>query len=136
LKSSATSPNDWPEPTSDQWRTYFAAERTLLAWVRTALALMGFGFLVERFGLFLRQLAELRGQTLHRGTGSVWLGTVLVLMGTVVLVVSAQRHMRALKRIAPGTELATPSANKTPLVLTFALAAFGVALAAYLLALR
>lgn len=124
------------EPTSDQWRTYFADERTLLAWVRTALALMGFGFLVERFGLFLRQLAEVRGQTIYRGSGSVWLGTVLVLMGTVVLIVSARRHMKALQRIAPGTDLAKPSANRTPLSLTLALAAFGIALAAYLLTLQ
>ena len=124
------------EPTSDQWRTYFAAERTLLAWVRTALALMGFGFLVERFGLFLRQIAEVRGQTVHRGTGSVWLGTVLVLMGTVILIVSARRHMGAVHRIAPGTDLAKPSANKAPLSLAIGLAVFGIALAAYLLTLR
>ena len=35
---------------------YLAAERTFLAWVRTGLALMGFGFVVARFGLFLQQL--------------------------------------------------------------------------------
>jgi putative membrane protein len=35
---------------------YLAAERTLLAWIRTGLALMGFGFVVARFGLFLQQL--------------------------------------------------------------------------------
>lgn len=37
-------------------RDYLAAERTFLAWVRTDLALMGFGFVVARFGLFLQQL--------------------------------------------------------------------------------
>ena len=35
---------------------YLAAERTFLAWIRTGLALMGFGFVVARFGLFLRAL--------------------------------------------------------------------------------
>ena len=38
-------------------RVFFAAERTLLAWVRTGLTIMAFGFVVARFGLFLRLLA-------------------------------------------------------------------------------
>jgi len=40
----------------DDRRVRFAAGRTLLAWQRTAIALMGFGFVVERFGLFLRMV--------------------------------------------------------------------------------
>ncbi len=108
----------------------------MLAWVRTGLALMGFGFLVERFGLFLRQIAQVSGQATARGGGSVWLGTVLVLMGTIVLIVAARRHTSALKRIAPVTDLAKPSANAAPLSLTLALAVFGVALAMYLLSFR
>ena len=39
---------------------YLAAERTLLAWIRTGLAMMGFGFVVARFGLFLQQLEVVR----------------------------------------------------------------------------
>ena len=39
--------------TGNDPRVFFAAERTLLAWVRTALALVGLGFVVARFGLFL-----------------------------------------------------------------------------------
>ena len=37
-------------------RTYLAAERTFLAWIRTAVACMGFGFVVARFGIFLHEL--------------------------------------------------------------------------------
>ncbi|MGC1274394.1 MAG: DUF202 domain-containing protein [Planctomycetaceae bacterium] len=124
------------EPTTDQWRTFFAAERTLLAWVRTGLALMGFGFLVERFGLFLRQLAALRNEVSSpQSGGSAWFGVTLVLLGTAVLVFAAYRHRTALKRIAPETNLARFSASASPLLLTVALALFGVALAVYLIGL-
>ena len=43
-------------------RVFFAAERTLLAWVRTGLTIMAFGFVVARFGLFLRLLAAQQGK--------------------------------------------------------------------------
>ena len=54
---------------------YLAAERTLLAWVRTGLALMGFGFVVARFGLFLQQLAAMEHTGTERSFGlSLWFG--------------------------------------------------------------
>ena len=49
----------------DDFPDYLAAERTFLAWLRTGLALMGFGFVVDRFGLFLRQL-EAEHRARHR----------------------------------------------------------------------
>ena len=56
-----------------------AAERTLLAWVRTGLSLMGFGFVVARFGLFLRELSAVRPDLPpHQGTGSQWIGGAAV----------------------------------------------------------
>ena len=50
-------------------RVALAAERTLLAWIRTGLAMMGFGFVVARFGVFLRQLDSARTEALPRGSG-------------------------------------------------------------------
>ena len=49
--------NSEEKPVEQDPRVYFAAERTFLAWIRTGLALMGIGFAVSRFGLFLRQLS-------------------------------------------------------------------------------
>jgi len=49
-------PSSNPKPPEDP-RVRVAAERTLLAWMRTGMALMGFGFVVARFGLFLREIA-------------------------------------------------------------------------------
>ena len=72
----------------DDPRVLFAAERTLLAWQRSAIALMGFGFVVERFGLFLRMVG---GQplTTAQQASSLWLGVSLLLMGSAALVASA-----------------------------------------------
>ena len=58
---------------------YLAAERTLLAWIRTGLALMGFGFVVARFGLFLQQLQAIQHPSSAQPYGlSLWFGTALI----------------------------------------------------------
>jgi putative membrane protein len=58
---------------------YLAAERTLLAWLRTGLALMGFGFVVARFGLFLQELNVVQHTLSGQSYGlSLWFGTALI----------------------------------------------------------
>src|SRR5207248_11116005 len=85
-----TMPEALPAP--DDPRVRLAAERTLLAWVRTGLSLMGFGFVVARFGLFLHELAAARGQAIQNRGGSLWIGIGLVALGVIVLLVSAGRY--------------------------------------------
>jgi putative membrane protein len=109
-----------------------AAERTLLAWVRTGLALMGFGFVVARFGLFLREMAALRpAEPPHAGAGSVWVGTVLVLLGVAAHVYAAVGLGGVLRRLERGDPLVPSRAWGGPL-LAGLLAVVGLTVAAYL----
>jgi putative membrane protein len=84
-------------------RIYFAAERTFLAWIRTGLALMGFGFVVARFGLFLRQIASSSHDTNVRSYGfSLWIGSTMVMVGVSMNLIAALRHIRIVSRLNAG----------------------------------
>jgi putative membrane protein len=100
-----TDDTDRPSQSLDP-RTYFAAERTLLAWVRTGLAMMGFGFVVARFGLFLRELAAVRNDQSQHATGlSLWAGTTLVFLGVAVDVAAIAQYWRTVRRLERGEPL-------------------------------
>lgn len=84
-------------------RIYFAAERTLLAWVRTGLAMMGFGFVVARFGLFLRELAAVPGVSPYQHSGfSLWVGTTLIILGVAVNLGAAVKHWHTVRSLEQG----------------------------------
>lgn len=122
-----------PRPAADDPNLRMAAERTLLAWIRTGLSLMGFGFVVARFGLFLRELSAVRPELpVHQGSGSQWIGVALVLLGVASLGYAAAGHRTILKRLAHGEAL--PAAHGwAGILLSALLAALGLFIAAYLL---
>ncbi len=83
--------------------TFFAAERTLLAWIRTGLAMMGFGFVVARFGLFLREIAAVRETAPHQQAGlSLGVGVSLVLLGVGVQIFATIKHWRIIRQLKSG----------------------------------
>jgi putative membrane protein len=113
-------------------QVYLAVERTLLAWVRTGLAMMGFGFVVARFGLFLRTREQHQEAALpERGAPSLWFGTALILLGVVVQLLAGWQYVSVVGRLRRGDELRIVRSS-TGVVLVALLALLGLAMAAYL----
>lgn len=95
-------------------RVHQANERTMLAWIRTGIALMAFGFAIARFGLFLREMAPVRAgasaaTSTAQTTGSAWLGVALVVVGLVINA-AATAHFRTVRRGIEAGRVGAPSA--------------------------
>jgi len=113
-----------------------AAERTFLAWIRTGLALMGFGFVVARFGLFLQALQTGQSNFHARPYGpSFWFGTALIVLGVIVNIVCAGNHIRLVRELnRGGTAFNRPSSLAIAVALM--LAVLGLAMAIYLVSVH
>ncbi len=85
---------------------YLAVERTFLAWIRTGIALMGLGFVLARFGLFLQEFNRLEPELPAKSYGiSLWIGVALIVLGVAVCLLSMLRHLRMLKQLQSGETL-------------------------------
>jgi putative membrane protein len=117
-------------------RVYFAAERTFLAWIRTGLGLIGIGFAVSRFSLFLRQIAAADSHTPPHTTGvSMWSGVALVGLGVIVILTSVLRHIQLVQQLKSGSWL--PGRVSTDaVILGLVLAATGTGMCFYLVLVR
>lgn len=112
-------------------RVELAVERTTLAWIRTGLSMMGFGFVVARFGLFLRELAAARGGNAGSHGLSLWSGVALVGLGIASLVVAMVRHGQMLRRLRSGETSIVSAGPGT--VIAGALAAVGLLMIVFLI---
>lgn len=111
-------------------RVLFAAERTLLAWNRTSISLMAFGFVVERFGLFL-QIAGREEIKIFQRHISFFVGVIFILLAVVISFYSVSQHKRILQTLRP-VEIPTGYNIKAGMWLNMTIGILGIAVSAYL----
>jgi putative membrane protein len=115
---------------SNDPRVYFAAERTLLAWIRTGITVIGLGFVVARFGLFLQILR--RDPSPYTHPGSTLIGVGLVLLGSAAVSMAAWQHARFCRTLRPQDRPRAPFPNWS-VWFAATLSVVGLVLAGYIL---
>ena len=117
-------------------RVHMANERTFLAWIRTSIGVMAFGFVVERFTLFIKQMSIVLGNsniniTLPSSHGySTIAGIYLVGLGTLISVLAFFRYKQVERQIYDDSY---QPASKLNILLTLSVLAIGVFLVIYLI---
>ncbi len=113
-------------------RVFFAAERTLLAWVRSGLGIIAIGFVVAKFGLFLQLLtAQYAQKAVSQSAFAHYLGSALVLSGVLVVVLAQYNHQHFLKTLMP-QDIPYQAIKYLPILLSSLVSLVGVVLAGYL----
>jgi putative membrane protein len=117
-----------------RYSDHAANERTFLAWVRTAIAVMAFGFVIERFDLFLQIAApQLAGRQLapHNQWFANIAGLAFIVLGVAMIVISGVRFVKTAKDIEIDTDVPSPG-ERFDLALAVLIGLLGVALFLYL----
>jgi putative membrane protein len=117
-----------------RYSDHAANERTFLAWVRTAIAVMAFGFLIERFDLFLRFARPVLPNTPPPANGESFAnaaGLAFLLMGVAMVAVAGWRYFMTAKQIDSEENLSGPG-NRLDLALAGLLVLLGCSLFLYL----
>jgi len=112
-------------------RDHLANERTFLAWIRTGVAVVVFGFALGRFAIAIRQWIQLEGQgrAIPTSGASVWFGTVAIFAGVTVCLTGLARYRRTRDQLNSGRFEPAGFVIDLVAILT---ALFGLALGAYL----
>ena len=97
---------------NQQVREHLANERTLLAWIRTSIGIMAFGFVVVKFSLFVTQFALIMGKSAPHETSSTLsssVGTLLVVFSAAILLLAYLKFKQTEKQIRFQTFTASSS---------------------------
>jgi len=117
-------------------RAHMANERTFLAWIRTSIGVMAFGFVLERFALFIKQMsyvlrASSMGNTLPPTSGSTSIaGIFLVGLGALMCVLALMRYKKVERQIDDDSYQPSPVLN---ILLTLSVLSVGIFLVFHLL---
>ena len=109
---------------------YLANERTFLAWIRTSISIIVFGFVVAKFGITLREFLRMQGNAVRESGMSLAIGVGFMAMGIFMALVSLVRYRTTMRRLN-ADEFQPAGAMVTVLGIVAAL--FGIILAAYLI---
>ena len=97
----------------DRSNEHLANERTFLAWLRTCIALMGLGFVVARFSLFLREFGIITKNQIIQSNlpdhSSTMLGMSMIGLGILLIIYALMNYLKAKKAIEAGIYLPKPS---------------------------
>jgi putative membrane protein len=116
------------------FRDHAANERTFLAWIRTAIAIMAFGFLIERFDLMLKAAGLVSGAASPPGPGhevANIAGMSAIVVGTLLFILATFRFLRTATMIDNEEQRPVPG-SRMDIVLGGLLSVMGIALLAYL----
>ena len=110
-------------------RDHLANERTVLAWVRTGVATIVFGFAVGRFSIALQEFLQLQGKPAPTPGLTAWLGMISIVFGVLLILAGLMRYRKT--RVQIDTDSFEPAGVIIDLI-SVSLAVFGIVLAGYL----
>jgi putative membrane protein len=117
-----------------RYSDHAANERTFLAWVRTSISIMAFGFVIERFDLFLKYAVPPAAQekiSPHGGAFTDAAALVFIVLGIAIIVLAGWRFVQTAKDVESDNEIANPG-ERFDMALSVLIGLLGAALFLYL----